>query len=91
MQIHLSWLGFIDAHAHWTVGSQEYKVQQSWEFVLNMAYGVTTVHNPSADTVAVFSDAELVKSGKKLGPRIFSTGTILYGAGLLLLLCAFLS
>lgn len=55
-----------------------------------MAYGVTTVHNPSADTVAVFSDAELVKSGKKLGPRIFSTGTILYGAGLLLLLCAFL-
>lgn len=49
--------------------------------MLNLAYGVTTCHNPSATTDAVFSDAELIKAGKKVGPRIFSTGTIIYGAG----------
>jgi imidazolonepropionase-like amidohydrolase len=28
----------------------------------------------------VFTNAELIRSGAKLGPRLFSTGTILYGA-----------
>jgi len=39
------------------------------------------MHNPSYDTLYGFSDAELVRSGLKTGPRIFSTGTIIYGAG----------
>eukprot|EP00004_Rigifila_ramosa_P003768 TRINITY_DN1400_c0_g1_i1.p1 TRINITY_DN1400_c0_g1~~TRINITY_DN1400_c0_g1_i1.p1 ORF type:complete len:1126 (+),score=293.81 TRINITY_DN1400_c0_g1_i1:230-3379(+) len=71
--------GFIDSHAHWSGGSR-YFVQQNWEFVANMAFGVTTMHNPSASTVNVFSDAELVRSGRKLGSRLLSTGTIIYGA-----------
>jgi len=41
---------------------------------------VTTVQDPSADTHEVFASAEMQKAGKILGPRIFSTGTILYGA-----------
>lgn len=74
--------GFLDVHAHWD-GSwdADYKVKASWEFFANLAYGVTTVHNPSADTVSIFTDAELVRAGRKIGPRIFSTGEILYGAG----------
>ncbi len=28
----------------------------------------------------MFTNAELVRAGAKLGPRLFSTGTILYGA-----------
>lgn len=72
--------GFIDVHAHWTGGGDLF-VEQSWEFLVNLAFGVTTLHNPSADTAAVFSDAELVQSGKKIGPRIFSTGTVIYGGG----------
>jgi len=71
--------GFIDAHAHWT--TYDWKVVQNWQFVLNLAFGVTTMHNPSADTYSVFADAELVKSGRTLGPRLFSTGEIIYGAG----------
>lgn len=39
------------------------------------------MHNPSYDTVYGFTDAELVRAGLKLGPRIFLTGTIIYGAG----------
>lgn len=72
--------GFIDVHSHWAGGSS-YFVKQSWEFLVNLAFGVTTLHNPSADTASIFTDAELIKSGKKIGPRIFSTGTIIYGAG----------
>ena len=46
----------------------------------NLAFGVTTTHDPSNDTETVFSNAELIRAGTKLGPRLFSTGTILYGA-----------
>ena len=41
---------------------------------------MTTSHDPSNDTVTVFTNAEMIRSGAKLGPRLFSTGTILYGA-----------
>jgi hypothetical protein len=71
--------GFIDGHAHFSLTSK-YKVQQSWQMLLNLAYGVTTLHNPSTSTLDHFEDAELIKAGRKLGPRMFATGTILYGA-----------
>ena len=41
---------------------------------------MTTAHDPSNDTETVFSNIELIRAGRKLGPRLFSTGTILYGA-----------
>jgi imidazolonepropionase-like amidohydrolase len=41
---------------------------------------VTTLHDPSNDTSEVFTHAELQRAGLVVGPRIFSTGTILYGA-----------
>jgi imidazolonepropionase-like amidohydrolase len=41
---------------------------------------VTTVHDPSNDTSEIFAASELQKAGQIVGPRIFSTGTILYGA-----------
>ena len=54
--------------------------RRSWPLHANLAFGVTTIHDPSNDTEMVFTDAEMVRAGMKLGPRIFSTGTILYGA-----------
>ena len=38
------------------------------------------MHDPSATTEFVFSQSELVKAGLMVGPRVYSTGTILYGA-----------
>jgi imidazolonepropionase-like amidohydrolase len=72
--------GLIDVHAH--VGSEGDGIltQTNWALVANLAYGVTTSHDPSNDTEVVFTNAELVRAGAKLGPRLFSTGTILYGA-----------
>src|SRR5690606_39476060 len=54
--------------------------QQNWAYYANLAFGITTLHDPSATTEFVFSEAELQKAGRMVGPRVFSTGTILYGA-----------
>jgi imidazolonepropionase-like amidohydrolase/Tol biopolymer transport system component len=72
--------GIVDVHAH--VGSESggLLAQSSWSLAANVAFGVTTSHDPSNDTETVFTNAELIRTGAKLGPRLFSTGTILYGA-----------
>lgn len=72
--------GLIDAHAHGSQGSEEIIPQQNWSQYSNVAFGVTTIHDPSNDTTEVFSAAELQRAGKIVAPRIYSTGTILYGA-----------
>ncbi len=72
--------GIMDVHAH--SGNFRYGLnpQKQWEYYANLAYGVTTSHDPSVNTEMAFSNAELIKSGKMVGPRLFSTGTIIYGA-----------
>lgn len=72
--------GIIDVHAHVGGEGDGILAQSSWPLLANLAFGVTTSHDPSNDTETVFSNAELIRSGAKLGPRLFSTGTILYGA-----------
>lgn len=72
--------GIVDAHAH--VGGFRYGLttQKHWQFYANLAFGVTTAHDPSANTETVFTLAELIKNGTMVGPRLYSTGFILYGA-----------
>jgi imidazolonepropionase-like amidohydrolase len=41
---------------------------------------VTTLHDPSNNSSEIFTAAEMQRAGEIVGPRIFSTGTILYGA-----------
>lgn len=72
--------GIIDVHAHGPVGSSGIIPEQNWAFFANLAYGVTTEHDPSNDTEQIFSASEMQKAGLITGPRLFSTGTILYGA-----------
>lgn len=72
--------GFVDAHAHGGQGRSEIIPQQNWINFSNVSFGVTTIHDPSNDTSEVFAAAELQKAGLVTAPRIFSTGTILYGA-----------
>lgn len=72
--------GFIDAHGHAAHFYDGITPQKHWAYYANLAYGVTTVHDPSANSEFVFAQSELVKAGLMVGPRIFSTGTILYGA-----------
>jgi imidazolonepropionase-like amidohydrolase/Tol biopolymer transport system component len=72
--------GLVDVHAHVGHFRGGITPQKHWPYYANLAYGVTTTHDPSTNTETSFALAELVKSGAMVGPRIFSTGTILYGA-----------
>ncbi len=72
--------GIVDAHAHGVHFFAGPAPQQDWPYYANLAYGVTTNHDPSANTGFVFGQSERLKAGKIVGPRVFSTGTILYGA-----------
>ena len=72
--------GIIDVHGHVGGEGDGIVAQASWPLMANLAFGVTTSHDPSNDTETVFTNAELVRSGAKIGPRLYSTGTILYGA-----------
>ncbi len=72
--------GIVDVHAHLGSESEGILAEESWPLVANLAYGVTTSHDPSNNTEMVFTNAEMIRAGMKLGPRLYSTGTILYGA-----------
>jgi len=72
--------GLIDAHAHVGGSGDGIPANQSWVLQANLAFGVTTLHDPSNDLEMVFANAEMVRAGSMLGPRLYSTGRILYGA-----------
>ena len=72
--------GIVDAHAHANHFIRGPLPEQNWGYYANLAFGVTTAHDPSANTETVFALSEMVRAGRILGPRIYSTGTILYGA-----------
>ena len=72
--------GLIDAHAHGSHFRYGLTPEKHWPYFANLAYGVTTMHDPSANSEMVFAQSELVKAGMMTGPRVFSTGAILYGA-----------
>ncbi len=77
---HIITPGLIDAHAHGAQASNGMTPQKSWVDYARLAFGVTTIHDPSNNTEDIFAASELTKAGLITAPRTFSTGTILYGA-----------
>ncbi|RZV70548.1 MAG: amidohydrolase [Flavobacteriaceae bacterium] len=72
--------GIVDAHAHVGGFRSGITTQKHWQFYANLAFGVTTSHDPSANSESIFAMSELIKNGTMVGPRLYSTGFILYGA-----------
>ncbi len=73
--------GIVDVHWHGSQGTgDEIVPQQGWFNYAALTFGVTTIHDPSNDTSEFFAAAELQRAGQIVAPRLFSTGTILYGA-----------
>ena len=72
--------GIVDVHWHGGMGEGGIIPQQSWIDYASLAFGVTTLHDPSNDSNEIFSHSEMQRAGAVVAPRIFSTGTILYGA-----------
>lgn len=65
--------GWVDIHAHiWP--SWGIHRTQVWEYLVNLAYGVTTTRDPQTSTTDVLAYGDLVETGDILGPRIFTTG-----------------
>ncbi len=72
--------GMVDAHAHGPYAENGIVPRQNWAHYAQVAFGITTTHDPSSDTDTVFAASEMAKAGLIVAPRVFSTGTILYGA-----------
>src|SRR4051812_27861668 len=65
--------GYVDIHAHlWPAFSVHRS--QPWEYLINLAYGVTTTRDPQTSTTDVLSYGDMVDAGEFIGPRILSTG-----------------
>jgi Tol biopolymer transport system component len=71
--------GLIDTHAHLHYSGFEIFPDTKWEYAANLAYGVTSVYDPSAPSLDVFAQGEMVEAGLMLGPRVYSSGDVLYG------------
>ena len=72
--------GFIDTHAHLNAFRYGLSPQKDWAYYVNLAFGITSTHDPSSNSEMSLSQSEMVRAGEMIGPRIFTTGTILYGA-----------
>lgn len=70
--------GFVDTHSHMWPAWGLHKTQ-SWIYLANLAYGVTTTRDPQTATTDVLTYADLVRSGRMLGPRVYSTGPGIFG------------
>ncbi|MEE2000347.1 amidohydrolase family protein [Alkalimonas sp. MEB108] len=72
--------GLFDAHAHGAQGANQIIPQQNWLNYAGLTFGVTSIHDPSNNTREIFTASEMQQAGHIAGPRIFSTGAIIYGA-----------
>lgn len=65
--------GFVDVHAHmWP--PRDLHQSQVWQYLANLAYGVTTTRDPQSATTDVYAYADLVDTGDIIGPRVYTTG-----------------
>ncbi len=72
--------GLVDMHWHGQFGEGELIPEQGWPLLASLAFGITTVHDPSSNNGSAFAAAELARAGRILSPRIFTTGSNLQGA-----------
>ena len=71
--------GFIDLHAHYRDEDTEIYPERNWALIAQLAYGVTTIRDVSVRSQTIFTLAEMVETGRTLGPRVYSTGDIIFG------------
>ncbi len=65
--------GFVDIHAHTWIAWGVHRSQVS-QFMVQLAYGVTTQRDPQTSTEDVLAYSDLMELGQLIGPRLYSTG-----------------
>ena len=74
--------GFVDAHSHMWAPRGLHQTEV-WQYLANLAYGVTTTRDPQTSTPDVFAYADMVDAGAMPGPRVFATGPgVFSGSGI---------
>jgi Tol biopolymer transport system component/imidazolonepropionase-like amidohydrolase len=71
--------GFVDAHSHMWAPRGPHQTEV-WQYLANLAYGVTTTRDPQTSTSDVFAYADMVDAGMMPGPRVFATGPGIFGS-----------
>jgi hypothetical protein len=71
--------GFVDTHSHmWNRWG--FHGARPWMYEANLAYGVTTTRDPQTSTTDVLSYEDMVRAGRMVGPRVYSTGPGVFSA-----------
>ncbi len=74
--------GLVDAHSHMWAPRGLHQTEV-WQYLANLAYGVTTTRDPQTSTPDVFAYADMVDSGMMPGPRVYATGPgVFSGSGI---------
>ena len=66
--------GFVDTHAHWFEVRRQLFEPNQYDFLANLAYGVTSGLEVQPFTVDIFGYQDMIDAGLMLGPRAYSTG-----------------
>jgi Tol biopolymer transport system component len=66
--------GYVDTHYHtqWLITNVH--STQVWQYLTNLAYGVTTTQDVQTATTDILTYQDRVATGDMIGPRIFHTG-----------------
>jgi imidazolonepropionase-like amidohydrolase len=74
--------GFVDVHSHMWAPRGLHQTEV-WQYLANLAYGVTTTRDPQTSTPDVFAYADMVDAGLMPGPRVYATGPgVFSGSGI---------
>jgi Tol biopolymer transport system component len=65
--------GYVDVHAHMWPAFNVHR-SQPFEYLINLAYGVTTTRDPQTSTTDVLAYGDMVEAGEFIGPRVLATG-----------------
>lgn len=66
--------GYVDTHYHtqWLIHGVH--TTQVWQYLTNLAYGVTLTQDVQTATTDILTYHDLVESGRMIGPRVYHTG-----------------
>lgn len=70
--------GLIDAHYHVADIRRDVLQFDSWGLKINLAYGITTLFDPSSLTIDMLTYQDLLETGDITGSRLFTTGPAIF-------------
>ncbi len=70
--------GLIDAHYHVADIRRDVLDFDVWGLKTNLAFGITTVFDPSSLSIDMLTYQDLIEAGEVVGPRLYTTGPAIF-------------